>query len=160
MPRRRKILLALLIPTLLVTAWQWLAPKPPYEDHADPQAGAEIRYVRLTRDHSFHWMHIRMEVHGKTTSELLPHLALMTASGRRLTPAGLELEGHGKGQATAEGPHLDQLEGLTAQFWMGPEDFSGPLKLQIGDGSLTVRTGSGSPEVPPNKEVIHHTCDW
>jgi hypothetical protein len=159
-PRRRKILLALLIPTLVVAAWQWLAPKPPYEKDADPRAGAEIRYVQLTSDHSYHWMHVRLKVTAEDTSDLLPGLVLITSSGRRLTPTGLELEGRGKGTATFEGPHLDKIEGLTVQFWLEKNDFDGPLQLQVGDGTLTVRTGSGSPEVPAGQEEVHHRCDW
>jgi len=159
-PRRRKFLLALLIPTLAVAAWQWLAPKPPYEDNPDPAAGAEIRYVRLTRDHSFHWLHVRLNITEEDTSDLLSGLALMTSSGRRLTPAGLELEGSGNGQATKNGPHLDQLDGLTVQFWLEPDDFAGPLHLEIGGGTLTVRTGSGSPDVPTGSDRIEKNCQW
>ncbi len=160
MPRRRKILLALLIPTLLVAAWQWLAPTSPYEKNPDPMAGATIRYVRLKPDHSFHWMHVRLDVAQEDTSSLLLGLALELADGRKLRPAGLELEGQGKGSATENGPHLENLQGLTVQFWLEPKDFEGPMKLRIGDGTLTVRTGSGSTGIPPGDEKIYKHCDW
>lgn len=160
MPRRRKILLALLIPTLLVAGWQWLAPTAPYDETADPEAAASLRYVRLKRDHSFHWMHIRLETEAKESTELLQGLALILSDGSELTPAGLELEGHGKGAATEQGPHLDQIEGLTVQFWLEAKHFQGPMQLRIGDDLLRIRQGSTSPQLPPDGEVVHKNSDW
>jgi hypothetical protein len=101
-----------------------------------------------------------LEVEQADTSDLLQALALELADGRELTPAGLDLEGQGTGESTEHGAHLGRIKGLTVKFWLEPKDFAGPMDLRIGNGNLTVRTGSGLPQIPADQTLTHRDCDW
>ncbi len=156
--RRRKILLGLLIPTLLLAVWQWFFR--PYAWRPDPDAACRIEFAQLRRDRDYHWLDLRLEVTEPGRFRIDENLALLTASAREIKPAGLTLEGAGSADLDPGAPALAATEALALRFWMEPGDFDGPLQLRINGASLHVRRGSEAPSLEDGETEIHRTCRW
>jgi hypothetical protein len=75
---------------------------------------------------------------------------LITGSGRILEPADTTLGG---------GPDKDTSD-IWFKFWLEPSDFEGPMKLQINDGSLIVRSEVGIPSLGSSNLEVFTTHSW
>lgn len=157
MSRRAKILLALVIPTLAVAAWQWLRP---YEWRADPDAPARIIEATLTRDQSYHWLSLRLDVTEPGRFEFAEGFELVTADDREIRPADLQLEGTGKVTPTPDGPHIEGLRGVAVKFWLEEGDLDGPVDLRLGTARLRVRGGDSPPTLAHGESKTFRDHRW
>jgi hypothetical protein len=156
--RRRKILLALMIPTLAVAVWQWFLR--PYEWRPDPRAACRIEMAGLRRDHSYHWLDLRLRVTDPESFRIDEKLALLTAAGRELAPGGLTLGGAGTERLDPAKPTLATTETVSLKFWLEPGDLDGPLILRVNGARLQVRNGDGVPPLDDGESRIFHTSSW
>jgi hypothetical protein len=128
-------------------AWSWFRP---YEWQADPGAGGRVVAAEVTRDHSFFWVHVHVRVLPGTEHDLRTPVRLHTAGGRELEPAETTLGGSA-GQPISE---------LWLKFWLEEQDWTGPLELQMNEGKLRVRSGSGVPPLGSSGRKNFTTNRW
>lgn len=145
MNRRTLILLIALILSVVFATWEWYRP---YEWGADPGARFRIDYTTVKRDHDFVWVDVTLKHVGDSDHDIMKPVLLVTASGHEYPPASTTLEGD---------PALGTT-GLFFRFWLEKDEVSGPLKLKLNDGTLTVRSGSGIPEDGDSRS--YHTARW
>lgn len=146
MKRRLVLLLISLTLSLVFAGWQWLRP---YDWNADPAARYHIVHASLERDHSYHWLGLRLDHTTGDDHDLSRPVRLVTAAGREIEPADITMEG------TPE----EGVSGLAFRFWLEKGDLDGPLDLRLNGGTLRVRSGSGEPAL---KDGIRHfsTSRW
>ena len=75
---------------------------------------------------------------------------LITAAGRELQPADTTLGGSKDGGTTD----------LWFKFWLETRDLDGPLKLQVNDGTLVLRSGTGVPRLGASNREYFTTSRW
>lgn len=140
----------LLVLGVLVAAgfsgWAWLRP---YAWHPDPAAGCEVEAVQLRRDRSNYWVHIHLKVLPGCRHDLLKPVRLLTSAGRELEPADTALAGE-PGSATE----------LWYKFWLETADLEGTLALRLNDGTLSIKSGPGLPELASTEETTYPTHHW
>lgn len=147
MSRRAKILLALLLPVVGFASWQWLRP---YQGNADPAAGATIEFARLKRDHTYHWLDLRLAIAQDREHDLRKPVRLTLADGRELEPA----------ETTLEGDAEKRIRHLSLKFWLEPGDLDGPIELQLNDGTLKVRERDSAPPLDDGAAHFFRNTDW
>lgn len=138
-------------------AWQWIKP---YQWQADPAAAAKIDFARVTRDHSFFWLDLRLKVPDPAAFDLSKPLLLILADGREKKPDTLTREGAPGMTMTAESSELPQVDAISLKFWLEENEIAGPLRLRINDGSLIVRDGREIPKLENSGSVIHKDKNW
>lgn len=144
--RRIKLLSACLAISMAFAGWTWLRP---YEWSRDPGARYRIVHASLERDHSFYWLILNLRQAGPETHDLLKPVALILADGREVEAADTFLEGD----------EAHPNSGIGLKFWLEEKDLSGPLKLKLNDGTLTVRKKSGAPPVSDSIRYFN-TANW
>lgn len=139
-----RILTIALVLVSAFAAWSWFRP---YEWKADPVARFQVRQVRVTRDHSNFWVDVFLK---GANHDLQKPVSLETASGKSLEPADTTLSGdEGKG-----------ITELWFRFWLDSADLAGPLKLHLNDGTLVLRSGSGTPALESGGSKVHLSNSW
>jgi hypothetical protein len=140
-------LLVCLMASAAFAAWSWLRP---YSWWNDPAARCKVVETMVTRDRSYFWVHVRLKVNSGEAHDLRKPVALTTAAGKILEPADTTFAG------------TDPLvpSDIWVKFWVESTDATGPLKLRINDGELTVRSGSGVPELDGESFRNFTTAQW
>jgi len=127
--------------------WSWTRP---YEWRSDPAAGCRIVAAALERDHSYHWLEIRLKVRTGAGHDLRKPVFLETSARPRVEPADTTLSGD------ADKP----IDEIFLKFWLEPGDLDGPITLHLNDGALSVRTGSGVPATGADRRAHFATRRW
>ncbi len=107
--------------------------------------GAQVR-----KDASFYWLDVHLKVTPGQAHDLMKPVRLVTSAGRELQPAETTF-GSKTGAETTD---------LWFKFWLEPADLDGPLKLQINDGSLVIRSGSLIPRLGNSNLEYFTTHRW
>lgn len=123
-----------LVAATAFAVWAWFRP---YSWQSDPAARCKIVETMVTRDRSYFWVHVRLQVNPGETHDLQKPVTMTTASGKILEPA----------DTTFAGKNPLVPSDIWLKFWVESTDATGPLKLRINDGELVVRAGSGVPEL-------------
>jgi len=145
--RFRAILIAILLASAAFAIGSWMRP---YEWRADREAGATIVAASLQRDHSFHWLDVRVKIRTDSDHDLLKPVFLETSQRPRVEPADTTLAG-------TSGRPIDEI---FLRFWLEPGDLDGPISLHLNDGTLSVRTGAGEPRLRRDGTATFHTRRW
>ena len=132
--RFRWMLIFMLIASSAFTVWSWTRP---YEWNADPGARSIIVAAGLERDHSYHWLNLRLKVRPGVEHDLQLPVFLETASRPRVEPA----------DTTLAGDVNRPIDEIFLRFWLEAGDLDGPVELHINEGTLSVRTGNGEPRM-------------
>jgi len=143
----RLLLVAALIVSAVFAAWSWMRP---YAWSADPGARCSVVGVQVKQDESFFWVDAHLKVASGKTHDLIKPVRLITSDGRVLEPADTTLGGKPGGGTTD----------LWLKFWLESADMKGPLKLQINDGKLVIRSGSGIPRLGNSNTKYFTTSAW
>ncbi len=145
--RRRMILMGAVLCSTAFAAWTWWRP---YAWQVDPGARGHIEAAQVRRDRGFYWLDLHVQIANGTTHDLMKPVRLITGSGRTLEPADTTLGG---------GPDKETSD-IWFKFWLEPTDFGGPMKLQINDGSLIVRSGTTPPSLGSSNLEVFTTHNW
>jgi hypothetical protein len=145
--RRTALLLVMLVLSLVFAGWQWLRP---YDWSADPTARFRMVHATIERDHSFVWLDLYLKCSGDERHDLGKPVRLLIADGREIEPA----------ETTLEGDDDKPTKALGFRFWLAEQDFTGPIRLRLNDGSLTVRSGSGLPSIADGSPRFFTTRNW
>ena len=143
----RVFLMVALLCSAAFAAWTWFRP---YAWKADPAAGSRIETAQVRSDSGFFWLDLHLKVNEGSSHDLMKPVRLVTGAGRKLEPADTTLGG---------GPEKGTTD-LWFKFWLEPSDFGGPMKLQINDGHLDVRSGTGVPSLGASKREVFPTQNW
>jgi hypothetical protein len=142
--RRTKLLAACLAVSLIFAGWTWLRP---YEWGADAGARYRIVHAAVERDHSYYWLTLHMKRAGDQPHDLLKPVRLILADGREAEPADFfQVEEQGYPE-------------IGYRFYLEEKDLSGPLRLKLNDGTLTVRKKS-DPAPATNSIRYFNTANW
>jgi hypothetical protein len=148
---KRKFLRYLIAATLVASsafaAWSWLLP---YAWAPDPAAGCEIRETLVRRDNSYYWLDVHLEISPGSSYDLQKPVVMETGAGNKLKPADVTV-------GSIDGKEPDEI---WFKFWLEQNDLAGPLTLRINEGSLIVRSGSGSPDLGGSGYRNFTTIRW
>lgn len=106
--------------------------------------------AQVRQDHSYYWLDVRVKVNGDEEHDLEKPVYLTSSSGNKLEPADTTLAGQPEKKITE----------MWLRFWLEESDFTGPLKLHLNDGSLTVRNGDGLPRLGSSGNEYFTTSNW
>ncbi len=127
--------------------WSWTRP---YEWRADPATRAKIVAAGLQRDHSYHWLDLRLKVRPGMEHDLKLPVFLETASRPQVEPADTTLAGD-----------VDRpIDEIFLRFWLESGDLDGPIQLHLNEGVLSVRTGNGEPRMSRDGRANFQTRRW
>lgn len=115
-------------------AWSWLRP---YAWNPDKKARTKIVSTLLTADASYYWLTVHLKVQPGEEHDLRKPVRLETAAGKSHEPADTTFGGENPLKPSA----------LWIKFWLEKPDLTGPLRLRINDGELSVRTGTVAPDL-------------
>jgi hypothetical protein len=127
--------------------WGWLRP---YEWSPDPEAKAEILGVELCRDHSYYWLTVHVRAREGASLDLSRPARLVVGKEGEVQVADTRLEGSpesGFGEAWF-------------QFWLESGQVSGPLKLGLPKGTLSVKSSGGVPDLENGETRYFSTHRW
>ncbi len=127
--------------------WGWLRP---YEWNPDPRAKAEIVGVELKRDHSYYWLTVHVRAESGASLDVSRPVRLVVRREGDLQPADTRLEGS---------PESGFREAWF-KFWLESDEVSGPLKLGLPDGSLSVKSTGKDPAIKHGKTRHFTTHRW
>ncbi|MBN8457828.1 MAG: hypothetical protein J0M04_08315 [Verrucomicrobia bacterium] len=142
-----KCLLLILLAAICFAGWSWWRP---YEWKPDPGARFRITGTEVSLDHGYHWVTVRLKRSGKQPHDLTKQARLILADGRELEPADTRMTGD---------PDLG-ITGLEIRFWLEPGALTGPLKLRLNDGILTVKAGSAEPRLGIDGHDYYNSTRW
>jgi hypothetical protein len=145
--RRMKLLLLTLGVSVIFAAWQWFRP---YEWKPDPGARYTVQQTLVERDHSNLWLRVFLKQSGGESHDFMKPVRLLAAGGSEHEPADTAMSGN----------PARQMEELVFSFWLAEKDFGGPLKLQINDGTLLIRTGDSLPKVGDGAFRAFNSTRW
>jgi len=141
------MLVLLLVASAAFAVWSWTRP---YEWKPDPAARSKIVAAGLERDHSYHWLNLRLKIRPGMEHDLQMPVFLETASRPRLEPADTTLAGD-----------VDRpIDEIFFRFWLEAGDLDGPITLHINEGTLSVRVGSGEPRMGRYGRSNFNTRRW
>ncbi len=143
----RIILVALLVISGAFAAWSWLRP---YEWSADAKADCVITGAQLVHDHSYYWLNLQLVVSDGQQHDLQKPIRLVLSDGRKLQAADTTLEGN----------EQKNIHKIWLKFWLHERDLTGPLHLQVNEGTLSVRSGRGIPKLRPDGSRYFVTHRW
>lgn len=137
----------MLVASAAFAVWSWMRP---YEWGADPEARAKIVAVSLQRDHSYHWLDVRLKIRPGMEHDLQIPVYLKTAARPRVEAADTTLAGD-----------VDRpIDELFLRFWLESGDLDGPINLHLNDGTLSVRNGNGEPKMGNDGRSHFQTRNW
>lgn len=139
--------MAALVLAGLFAAWAWLRP---YAWRPDAAARCKVVETLVTRDAAFCWVNIHLKVNPGAIHDLEKPVALEITGGRRLGPA----------DTTLGGADLKDPRDLWFRFWLDRESLAGPLTLHVNDGSLSIKSGDGVPEIENGRYRNFTTHRW
>ena len=142
-----KLLLLTLGVSVLFAAWQWFQP---YDWDADPGARYTVTRTMVERDHSNLWLRVFLDQRGGEGHDLMKPVLLLTSEGREHEPA----------DTTMSGDEAREMKSLVFSFWLAGDDFRGPLKLKLNDGTLVIRTGDTLPKVADGAFRVFNSTRW
>ena len=137
----------MLVASAVFAVWSWTRP---YEWRPDPAARGKIVATGLQRDHSYHWLDVRLKLRPGMEHDLRKPVFLETGGRPRIEPADTTLAGD------VEQP----IDEIFLRFWLEEGDLDGPISLHVNDGSLSVRSGSGVPRMRRNGSMNFNTRRW
>lgn len=137
----------MLVASATFAVWTWTRP---YQWRPDEDARAKIVAAGLQRDHSFHWLDLRLKIRPGLEHDLRKPVFLETPGRARIEPADTTLAGD-------ENRPIDEI---FLRFWLEEGDLDGPITLHLNDGSLSVRTGSGEPRMHRDGRANFNTRRW
>jgi len=141
------MLVLMLIASAAFAVWSWTRP---YEWGADPGARSRIVAAGLQRDHSYHWLDLRLKIRPGMEHDLQLPVFLETASRPRVEPADTTLAGD-----------VDRpIDEIFLRFWLEAGDLDGPIHLHLNEGVLSVRTGSDEPRMRQDGRANFQTQRW
>ena len=143
----RMFLVVALLASAAFAVWSWVRP---YEWRPDPAALCRIAGAQVRKDRGYFWVDLHVKVAPGMKHDLLKPVRLVTAAGEDVEPA----------ETTMAGEDSRGTTDLWFKFWLEADRVGGPLKLRINDGVLTVRTGSGPPDLGVSDTEFFPTCDW
>ena len=143
----RIFLVVALVFSAAFATWTWFRP---YSWSVDSAARCKVIGSQVRKDQSFVWLDVHLKVVPGQAHDLMKPVQLITAAGRELEPADTTL-GSNTGGGTTD---------LWIKFWLEGADLVGPLKLQINDGSLEIRSGSGVPNLGGSNQKYFTTSRW
>ena len=143
----RIILLALMLISAAFAAWSWMRP---YEWSPDPKAQVRIVGCFVDRDHSNYWVNLEIKVPSGAEYDLEKQVSLVNSAGDRIEPA----------DTTLEGDNAQAIRQIWLKFWLDKEQLKGPLDLEINEGRLKVRSGSGLPKLRSDGNRYFVTHAW
>jgi hypothetical protein len=91
----------------------------------------------FTPDHGHGWLDVFLTRNGQTGHDLGKPLFLESSAGWQ----------KGSQDLTLGGKSGEEPTDLWLRFWLEPGDLDGTLKLHLNDGSLTVKSTTGSLEL-------------
>lgn len=144
--RRILILLGILL-LASWSLWTWLRP---YAWNPDPAAGYQIEAAQVKHDMGYYWLNLHLRCLDAYDHDWMKPLRLIRDDGRASEAADVRFGG-------------DSSRGhdeLWLKFWLEPGDFDGPLRLEIQDGVLEVRSGRGVPNLGKNDQQTYTTSHW
>jgi hypothetical protein len=103
----------------------------------DPAARCEILETLVTRDESFYWLNLHLNVNSGASHDLQKRVSLETSQGARLDPADTTLMNKDGAEVTE----------IWFKFWLDQTQLKGPLTLHLNDAALVVRSGHGIPNL-------------
>jgi hypothetical protein len=109
----------------------------PYDWKPDPGARFKIAATQVKRDRSSYWINVHLKKSGEEGHDLMKPVRLITSDGNVHEPADTSFAG-GPGAGTTE---------IWFKFWLDERDLKGPLKLQLNDGILNVKSIGGLPRI-------------
>lgn len=127
--------------------WSWLRP---YEWNPDPAAKAEIVGVELRRDHSYYWLTVHVRAKGGASLNLSRPARLVVRKEVDLPLADTRLKGDAE----------SGFREAWFQFWLESNHVSGPLRLGLQDGSLSVKSSGEMPDLSHGKARHYTTQRW
>ncbi|MEK7948887.1 hypothetical protein [Luteolibacter soli] len=143
MNRRTKLLAVCLVISLVFAGWTWTRP---YEWSHDAKARYHIAYASLDKDRSYYWVGVHLERDGREEHDFHKPVALVLADGRELEPAEF---------SNTE----EDFQSIDYRFWVEEKDMTGPLRMKLNDGTLTIRKKSGPPPVIDSIRYFN-TANW
>jgi len=143
----RWVLAGMLVFALAFAAWGWLRP---YDLDPDPKARAEIVGVELRRDHSFYWLTVHVRARGGESLDISRPARLVVRRERDLQPADTRLKGVPE----------SGIREAWFQFWLESGDVSGPLKMDLREGALLVKSGEEMPDLQHGETRRFTTHRW
>lgn len=145
--RFRAILAVMLVASAIFAIWSWTRP---YQFRPDPDARATIVAASLQRDHSYHWLDIRVRIRPDAEHNLSRPIFLKSQNREKIDPADTTLAG-------VTGRPIDEI---FLRFWLEEGDLDGPLTLHLNDGTLSIRNGSGEPRLRRDGSATFNTHRW
>lgn len=137
----------MLVASAAFAIWSWTRP---YEWRPDPAARATIAAASLQKDHSYHWLDIRLKIRPGTEHDLQTPVFLETAARPRIEAADTTLAGD-----------IDRpIDEIFLRFWLESGDLDGPVDLHLNGGTLNVRSGSGEPKMGRDGRRHFQTRNW
>ncbi|MGA0846904.1 MAG: hypothetical protein ACO3RV_10200, partial [Luteolibacter sp.] len=127
--------------------WTWLRP---YAWNPDPAAAYRIEAAQVKHDTGYYWLDLHLRRVDAHDHDCMKTLQLISQSGREIEPADIRF-----GRDSSRGH-----DELWLKFWLEPGDFDGPLRLEIQDGVLDVRSGRGIPNLGKDDQRNYTTSHW
>lgn len=143
----RGMLIVVLLISVVFAAWGWFRP---YAWNVDAEARCKVVGTQVKQDHSYFWVDVHLEMNSGQKHDLMKPVRLITATGSRLEPAETTLAARER-QGTTD---------LWFKFWLETPEIAGPLKLQINDGELVIKKGSGMPKLGSSGYENFVTQSW
>ncbi len=143
----RKLLLVGLVLSAAFAAWAWLQP---YAWWPDSGARCKVVETLVTRDASFCWINVHLKVNPGMSHDMKKPVVLESADQGRWGPA----------DTTVAGSDLENPEEIWFKFWLDREKLAGPLTLRLNDGSLSIKSRNGIPEIENGRHRNFTTHRW
>ncbi len=137
----------LLVGFTALAAWMWTRS---FDKKADPQARFEIQGVRLRQDRSNVWLDLHLRKSGVAKHDLSKPVRLITA----------DQTSHEAADTTFAGDPESGFTDIWFKFWLEEKNLEGPIKLQINDGQLRVKTSEELPVLDEGKDTVFKSVDW
>ena len=152
-----KLLLLALGVSVIFAGWQWFRP---YDWSPDPGARFTVKQCMVERDHSNLWLRVFLKPRKGQAMDYLKPIHLKTSAGKQLELANFVQSGAASAEEAANPEDQGSVDELVFSFWLEPADFAGPLKLEMNDGSLLIRSGDTLPRVADGGVRIFNSTRW
>lgn len=143
----RYVLVFCLLASAAFAAWTWLRP---YAWARDPRARGEVVSVLVTQDQAYYWVNVHWKANSGPPHNLQKKVCLETSHGVKIEPADTTLVGSNEKMITE----------IWWKFWLNSENLDGFLTLRVNDGSLSIKSESGIPELGKSNYRNFTTNQW